>query len=92
MRTNIDIDDKLMRQAMRAMGAKTKRAAIDEALRKLVALDAYQKAIGEVFRRQEIKRQSAAREGRLDAWHEELVRKGNCPEFQDDADKRGNRR
>ena len=29
MRTNIDIDDKLMRQAMRSSGAQTKRAAVE---------------------------------------------------------------
>jgi Arc/MetJ family transcription regulator len=36
MRTNIDIDDKLMAQAMRASGAPTKRAVVEEALRLLV--------------------------------------------------------
>jgi Arc/MetJ family transcription regulator len=36
MRTNIEIDDKLMRQAMRSSGARTKRAAVEEALRLLV--------------------------------------------------------
>ena len=29
MRTNIDIDDKLMRQAMKATGATTKKAAVE---------------------------------------------------------------
>ena len=38
MRTNIDIDDKLMRQAMRATGAPTKKAAVEAALRKVVEL------------------------------------------------------
>ena len=36
MRTNIDIDDKLMRQAMRSSGARTKRAAVEEGLRLLI--------------------------------------------------------
>ena len=36
MRTNIDIDDKLMAQAMRASGNTTKRAVVEEALRLLV--------------------------------------------------------
>lgn len=36
MRTNIDIDDRLMKQAMRSSGARTKRAAVEEALRLLV--------------------------------------------------------
>ena len=36
MRTNIDIDDKLMRQAMRSSGARTKRAAVERGLRLLI--------------------------------------------------------
>jgi Arc/MetJ family transcription regulator len=36
MRTNIDIDDRLMRQAMRSSGAPTKRAVVEEALRLLI--------------------------------------------------------
>jgi len=36
MRTNIDSDDRLMRQAMRTSGARTKRAVVQEALRLLV--------------------------------------------------------
>ena len=36
MRTNIEIDDKLMRQAMRSSGVSTKRAAVEEGLRLLI--------------------------------------------------------
>jgi Arc/MetJ family transcription regulator len=36
MRTNIDIDDDLMLQAMRASGATTKRAAVEQGLRMLI--------------------------------------------------------
>lgn len=36
MRTNIDIDDELMRQAMRSSRARTKRAVVEEGLRLLV--------------------------------------------------------
>lgn len=36
MRTNIDIDDGLMRQAMRASRARTKRATVEHALRLLL--------------------------------------------------------
>jgi Arc/MetJ family transcription regulator len=32
MRTNIDIDDKLMQEAMRFSGAETKKAAVETAL------------------------------------------------------------
>lgn len=38
MRTNVVIDDKLIREAMRATGLKTKRAVIEEGLRTLVQL------------------------------------------------------
>lgn len=38
MRTNIEIDEKLIRQAMRATGTTTKRAAVDAALRQAVQL------------------------------------------------------
>lgn len=35
MRTNIDIDDRLMSQAMRRCGARTKKAAVEAGLRLL---------------------------------------------------------
>lgn len=38
MRTNIEIDDELMRKAMAATNATTKKAAVEEALRLLVQL------------------------------------------------------
>ena len=40
MRTNIEIDDRLMRAAMRSSGRRTKRATVDEALRLLVRIKA----------------------------------------------------
>jgi Arc/MetJ family transcription regulator len=40
MRTNIEIDDKLMKQAMKATGATTKRAAVEAALRHTVRFQA----------------------------------------------------
>jgi Arc/MetJ family transcription regulator len=36
MRTNIDIDDTLMDEALRRSGAATKRAAVEEGLRLLI--------------------------------------------------------
>ena len=36
MRTNIDIDDSLMRQAMRHSGVSTKKAAVEAGLRLLI--------------------------------------------------------
>ena len=85
MRTNIDIDDELMRQAMAATGTTTKNAAVEACLRKLVALKLHEKKVEEVFRLQEIDRKKAEREGRLDEWHAELVKKGNWPEYPTDA-------
>ncbi len=38
MRTSIVIDDKLMRDTLRATGLKTKREAVDQALRTLLRL------------------------------------------------------
>lgn len=37
LRTNIDIDDQLMREAMRASGERTKRAVVEHGLRLIVA-------------------------------------------------------
>ena len=39
MRTNIVIDDKLMRDALRASGASTKKEAVESGLRMLVRLN-----------------------------------------------------
>jgi Arc/MetJ family transcription regulator len=36
MRTNIEIDDGLMRRAMRSSGSRTKRATVETALRLLI--------------------------------------------------------
>jgi Arc/MetJ family transcription regulator len=38
MRTNIDIDDQLLQQALRATGLKTKRAVVEAGLRMLLHL------------------------------------------------------
>jgi Arc/MetJ family transcription regulator len=37
MRTNIDIDDELMRRAMKRSGARTKKSAVEAGLRLLAA-------------------------------------------------------
>lgn len=41
MRTNIDIDDKLLAEAMSASGCRTKRATVEEGLRLLARNRAY---------------------------------------------------
>lgn len=74
MRTNIEIDDKLMRQAMKATGAKTKRAAVEAALCKVVQLkkqEGIKKLRGKV---QWVGDLDAMREGRFLNWEEEFVK------------------
>ena len=48
MRTNIEIDDKLMKQAMKASGVATKKAAVEAGLALLVSIRA-QEGIRELF-------------------------------------------
>lgn len=45
MRTNIDIDDTLIAEAIQATGAKTKKAAVEEGLRLLVRLARQKRAV-----------------------------------------------
>jgi len=44
MRTNIDIDDQLMKDTLKATGLKTKREAVELALRTLLRLRRQEKA------------------------------------------------
>lgn len=60
MRTNIEIDDKLMKEALRATGAKTKREAVELGLKTLVELRAQEKA--------RALKGKIVWEGDLDAW------------------------
>jgi Arc/MetJ family transcription regulator len=48
MRTNIDIDDKLLASAMKVSGLPTKRATVEEGLRLLVRLRRRVKAFEEL--------------------------------------------
>ncbi len=48
MRTNIDIDDELMTQAMNASGLSTKRATVEEALRLLVRMNKQVRGLAEL--------------------------------------------
>ncbi len=48
MRTNIEIDDDLIAEAMRAVGQTTKRATVEEALRRVVAAHRKQQAIDDM--------------------------------------------
>ena len=45
MRTNIDIDDELLNEAREATGLKTKKAVVEEGLRRLVRAKRQREAI-----------------------------------------------
>lgn len=45
MRTNIDLDEELLAAAMKAAGLKTKKATVEEALRRMVDNDRRKQAI-----------------------------------------------
>lgn len=45
MRTNIELDEDLMAEAMRVTGLKTKKAAVEEALRRLVTTERRREAL-----------------------------------------------
>ena len=45
MRTNIEIDDKLMADAIRATGATTKKAVVEQGLQVVVRLAAQRRAV-----------------------------------------------
>lgn len=44
MRTNIDIDDNLIAEAMAVMGLKTKKAAVEKALRDAIRIERQRQA------------------------------------------------
>jgi len=70
MRTNIDIDDELMRQAMAASEETTKKAAVEKALRLMVRLKAQEgikKWRGKIRWEGDL---AAMREGRFIDWNE----------------------
>jgi Arc/MetJ family transcription regulator len=48
MRTNIEIDDKLLKEAMKATGQKTKKATVEEALRLIVKRAGQRQALEEL--------------------------------------------
>jgi Arc/MetJ family transcription regulator len=45
MRTNIDIDDALLAEAMKATGLATKKATVEEALKRVVRASRQRKAL-----------------------------------------------
>lgn len=48
MRTNIDIDDRLLQEAMKVTGQKTKKATVEEALRLIVKRAGQRQALEEL--------------------------------------------
>lgn len=48
MRTNIDIDDRLLAEAMKVTGQKTKKATVEEALRLIVKRAGQRQALEEL--------------------------------------------
>ena len=48
MRTNIDIDDRLLSEAMEALGLTTKKATVEEALRRLIRQHRQRQALAEM--------------------------------------------
>jgi Arc/MetJ family transcription regulator len=78
MRTNIDIDEKLLSQAMEAIGSATKRATVDAALRltaQLKAQEGIRKWRGKIHWEGDL---SVSREGRYLDWdwkQEESIKK-----------------
>ena len=74
MRTNIDIDDKLMKQAMKATNAPTKKATVEAALRHVVQLKK-QEGIRKLFGKVQWDGDLAAmRQSRALEWEEDRVR------------------
>ena len=74
MQTNIEIDDKLMKQAMKATGATTKRAVVETALRKVVQLKKQEgvlKWFGKIQWEGDL---DAMRQSRVLEWEEERER------------------
>ena len=65
MRTNIEIDDELIREALRVSGLKTKRAAVEAGLRALIRLNKRRKILDLAGKVQWEGNLDESREGRL---------------------------
>jgi len=66
MRTNIEIDDDLLKEAMAATGQATKRATVEEALRRVVRLHRQKRALEDL--------KGVGWEGNLDAMRKDWAR------------------
>jgi Arc/MetJ family transcription regulator len=68
MRTNIEIDDELMRAAMTATGVTTKKGAVEAALRRLVEIRGDEAARKEAVRLRRGTNGESAEDDWLDKW------------------------
>lgn len=66
MRTNIEIDDELMRKAMKASGLKTKRAVVEQGLQHVIRISEQSRAL--------LKLRGIGWDGDLDAWRRDKPR------------------
>ena len=83
MRTNIDIDDKLMKQAMKAANAATKKATVETALRQMVQLKK-QEGIRTLFGKVKWEGDlNAMRQSRVLDWEEERAQAGRAKGIPD---------
>ncbi len=67
MRTNIEIDDELMRSALAATGLRTKKAVVEEALKLLVKMKG-QESI------RELRGKLTSWEGDIDEWRRDRLK------------------
>jgi Arc/MetJ family transcription regulator len=67
-RTNIELDDRLVEQAMALTGARTKKEVVDIALRRLVEKGSLYRAIREL-------KGQAAWEGDVSAWRSDRTKR-----------------
>ena len=67
MRTNIEIDDELMRSALVATGLRTKKAVVEEALKLLVKMKGQERI-------RELRGKLTSWEGDIDAWRRDRLK------------------
>ncbi len=88
MRTNIDIDDKLMMEAMKAGNSTTKKATVESALRQMVQLKK-QEGIRKLFGRVQWDGDlSVMRQSRVLEWEEDRKAAGQRKAVSSEGSKR----
>ena len=69
MRTNIEIDDELMKQAMESSGATTKKAVVEQALQLMVRVKKQEESLTSMFGILKSQKEFERPAGK-DKWHE----------------------